>query len=380
MKKINWPIWPRYSEEHESAVLRVIRSNQIFAAKEVARFESDFSRYTGSRFSIGVGNATQGLHLALAAFGVGIGDEVIVTPYSWISSASCVLMQGAIPIFVDIESTSFGICPKKFEESITEQTKAIILVHMFGFASKALEIKEICKRRNIAFIEDASHAHGASLGGQKLGTFGDVGVFSLHQRKAISTGDGGVICTDNSELYELLRRLRSFGAERLSYNYRMTEFAGVLGQVGLKRLDEENEVRRNNHQILRNEISSSEIRLIEASEDVEPVYYANLLEITLPVAKQEIVLVKANEAGVPLKRTWQPLNKHPHFRRENMPNGIAPWDFAKRSFIEPHKLSLKNSEIYQTSRLFELECHPLVTKSDIAYAANTLQIIIENEC
>jgi len=108
---INWPTWPQYDQAHEDAVLRVIRSNQLFAATEVAAFEQEFKEFVGASYAIGVGNATQGLQLVLAALGVGTGDEVIVTPYSWISSASCVLMQNAIPVFVDIEPETFGICP-----------------------------------------------------------------------------------------------------------------------------------------------------------------------------------------------------------------------------------------------------------------------------
>ena len=107
--KIDWPVWPRYTEEHRAAVLRVIDSNQLYAADEVAAFENEFSRYVGVNYGIGMGNATQGLQLALAALGIGIGDEVLVTPYSWISSASCVLMQNAVPVFVDIETDTFGL-------------------------------------------------------------------------------------------------------------------------------------------------------------------------------------------------------------------------------------------------------------------------------
>lgn len=147
---IDWPTWPRYDQAHEDAVLRVIRSNQLFAAGEVAAFEHEFKEFVGASHAIGVGNATQGLQLALAALGVGTGDEVIVTPYSWISSASCVLMQNAIPVFVDIEPKSFGICPEALIQAITPRTKAVILVHMFGLCSKVADILEICSQHSVA--------------------------------------------------------------------------------------------------------------------------------------------------------------------------------------------------------------------------------------
>lgn len=374
---MEWPAWPRYDSIHEEAVLRVIRSNQLFAATEVAAFENEFKDFVGASHAIGVGNATQGLQLALAALGVGAGDEVIVTPYSWISSASCVLMQNAVPVFVDIESESFGICPEALKKAITARTKAVILVHMFGLCSKVDEIKKICKEYSIALVEDGSHAHGARLRGKSLGTFGHIGVFSLHQRKAISAGDGGILCTDDQSIYEKVRRLRSFGDKQLSYNYRMTEFAAAIARVGLERLETDNHLRRINHSALSANLISPRIRIVEASKDVEPVYYSNLLIIDLPVQAQEMVLTAANLAGIPLKRTWQPLNKHPHFKRCNMINKVAPWDGAKESFTEPSCTKLEISEKFQEELIFELDCHPLVNVQMAADAGRYLCMLAD---
>ena len=369
---IDWPTWPQYDQAHEDAVLRVIRSNQIFAATEVAAFEHEFKEFVGANHAIGVGNATQGLQLVLAALGVGTGDEVIVTPYSWISSASCVLMQNAIPVFVDIEPETFGICPEALIKAITPRTKAVILVHMFGLCSKVEEIKEICTAHSIALVEDGSHAHGARLREKHLGTFGRVGVFSLHQRKAISAGDGGVLCTDDQSFYEKVRRLRSFGDKQLSYNYRMTEFAAAVARVGLTRLEQQNDTRRKNHATLASNLITARVHLVEASESAKPVFYSNLLLIDLPYQQQEELLTVANSAGIPLKRTWQPLHKHPHFQRSNMVNNIAPWDNSAEDFIEPSCLQLLNSEEYQENRLFEIDCHPLVDEKTVIKAAYIL--------
>ena len=375
MKTFHWPAWPQYTQEHENAVLRVIRSNQLFAAEEVAAFEHEFKTFVGTSYAVGVGNATQGLQLALAALGIGTGDEVIVTPYSWISSASCVLMQNSIPIFVDIEPESFGICPEKLENAITPRTKAVILVHMFGLCSKIIEIKDICTKHGVALIEDGSHAHGAYFNGKHLGTFGQVGVFSLHQRKAVSAGDGGVLCTNNTVLYEKIRRLRSFGDEQLSYNYRMTEFAAAIARIGLRLLDNENELRRNNHAVIAENLTSPLIRTAEAAEGVQPVFYSNLLVIDIPYDRQQRLIRAANSVGIPLKRTWQPLHKHPHFNRLNMINKIAPWDQLDLQYEEPQDLRLEISEKYQERLLFELEAHPLVEERMAARAAQTLSYL-----
>jgi len=286
-------------------------------------------------------------------------------------------MQNAIPVFVDIEPETFGICPEALIKAITPRTKAVILVHMFGLCSKVEEIKKICTDHSIALVEDGSHAHGARLREKHLGTFGQVGVFSLHQRKAISAGDGGVLCTDDQSIYEKVRRLRSFGDKQLSYNYRMTEFAAAVARVGLTRLELQNDTRRNNHATLASNLIGSRVHVVEASENAKPVFYSNLLLIDLPYQQQEELLAVANSAGIPLKRTWQPLHKHPHFQRANMVNNIAPWDNSTKGFIEPSCLQLLNSEEYQENRLFEIDCHPLVDEKTVINAAYFLTDLIK---
>ena len=160
----------------------------FFAGKKVLEFESKFKDFTNSKYAVAVGNATQGLHLSLAALNIGKGDEVITTPFSFISSASSILMQNAIPIFVDCISETLSPNFNEIEKKITNRTKAIILVHPFGYSFRADEIKKLCKKYNLYFIEDASHAHGLIYKKKHAGTFGDIGVFSLHQREITKCG------------------------------------------------------------------------------------------------------------------------------------------------------------------------------------------------
>lgn len=374
--QLEWPSWPKFDDEHKAAVNRVIDSNQLFAAQEVKSFELEFSGYVRTKHAIGVGNATQALHLALAALNIGPGDEVIVTPYSWISSASCVLMQSAIPVFVDIEVDSFGICPEKLESAITPRTKAVILVHMFGLSSKVRDILSICTRRGIHLIEDASHAHGAKLMNKALGTFGSIGVFSLHQRKAIPTGDGGILVTDDEKIAQKLHRLRSFGDSQLSYNYRMTEFSAALGRVALGRLTYENSIRRSHHETLKGILSGGSVSVIDPHPDSFGVFYSNLLDLNISSGRQERVLNFCRERHVPLKRTWVPLNKHPHFKRDNMIGRVTPWDHIE-NFVEPSDRVLANSELYQEHRLFELDCHPLVSSESVKLAASMIKEAVD---
>lgn len=369
-----WEAWPQYTEEHSKAVEEVIKSNQLFASGKVAQFEESFAEYTGSKHCLGLGNATQGLHLALASLGIGRGDEVIVTPYSWISSASCVLMQGAIPVFADIEPISFGLDPSEVEKAITARTKAVIVVHMFGYCSDIEPLVDVCKRHGVYLIEDASHAHGASLNGRKLGTFGDIGIWSLHQRKALSVGDGGMFATNSKEVSDRVYGLRSFGDKQLSFNYRMTEFAAALGIIGLKNLDQENLIRSKNHNLLRNTLSDvTQIKFVDPRPHSVPVYYSNLMLISGTEAQKNELLASCALDGIPLKRTWQPLHKHSHFQRSNMPKCIAPWDIDGLDYIEPNTLDLPNSKRYQEGALFELDCHPFVSEENILRACDIIK-------
>ena len=378
MIKIDWPKWPNYGEEEYLAVKRVIKSNQLFADKEVRDFEDKFSEYVGCKYALGVGNATEGLHLSLIALDIGSGDEVIVTSYSWISTASCILMQNAVPIFCDIEKKSLGICPVDIEKKISPRTKAIIFVHMFGYPARVDEIIQISKKYNIPIIEDASHAHGASVNNVKAGNFGDISVFSLHQRKALSVGDGGIVCTNNIDYYNKIYRLRSFGDSELSYNYRMTEFAGALGKVGLKKLDIQNNIRIENALLLSYLLKDNEfltVRMCNKSEKC--VYYAVLLELKKDIPNLDSRLENLQNKGIFIRKTWDPLHTHPHFNPGSViPSRGLPWrngnyDGSMQN-LQYKKLMLKNVTNYCPHKIFEMYVHPPVGEDLIKISATEI--------
>jgi len=366
----SWPEWPQYGELEADAVSQVVHSGQLFAAEKVRTFETEFAQYQGSAYAFGVGNATQGLHLALAALNVGEGDEVIVTPCSWISSASCVLMQNAVPVFADIEPESLGLDPEQVEQAITERTKAIVLVHVLGYPSLVKQVREVARKYSIPLVEDASHAPGAEVDGQKMGTFGDLGVFSLQQRKAISTGDGGIVCTDNEELAEKIRRLRSFGDSELSYNYRMTEFSAVLGSIGLEKLDRDNEQRRGAAEYLAVALQPDSwvrVRLTRSHE--VGVYYAVALEVNLSDEQSTKFVSLLADQGFPIRKVFEPLNRHPHFTNPGVPARGYPWlSHSYQGFMEHGNyadLSLPVSYEYCYGRVLELYTHPGVTEEQL---------------
>jgi len=375
--KVDWPTWPQFGDEEIEAVGKVVRSQQLFAATEVKRFEQDFAQFLGSKRAVGIGNATQGLHLALAALDVGEGDEVIVTPCSWISSSSCVLMQNAVPVFVDIESESLGLDPELLEQAITPLTKAIIPVHILGYPARIGEICEVARAHNIPVIEDASHAPGASVNGKMVGSFGAMGVFSLQQRKTISTGDGGVICTDDDALADKLWRLRSFGDPELSYNYRMTEFAGILGQIGLRKLAAHNEERAwAAHYLSKVFDAHPTVRIRHPRQHEVGVYYAVAIELSITDDESTKLMAYLEQRGYPMRKAFPPLNRHPHFNPTVPPARGLPWEHPSyRGFmrgVSYKDLHLPVSYEYCYGRVVELYTHPGITAEQLDLFASDL--------
>ena len=186
-----------FYKEEQKKIKDVLKTNILFNGNETKKLEIEFSKYNKSKYVKVVGNATQGLHLSLAALNIGFGDEVIVTNYSWISTASCILMQNATPVFVDIEPKHLSIDPNQIEKKINSRTKAIIYVHMFGFISNPNKLIKLAKKYKLNLIEDASHAHGATYKNRKAGNFGDIAVLSMQQRKNLCCGDGAIVVCKN---------------------------------------------------------------------------------------------------------------------------------------------------------------------------------------
>ncbi len=376
---LKWPTWPVFNADDRKAVLDVIDSNQLFAAERVANFEQQFAEYTSSSFAVAVGNATQGLHLALAALSVGQGDEVIVPNYSFISTASCVLMQNAVPVFVDCNQETLAPTAHQIRLKITSKTKAVIVTHLWGFPCDILPIKELCDKHNIYLVEDCSHAHGAKLNNLHVGNFGSIGVFSLHQRKNLPVGDGGICITSSSVIRDKIYRLRSFGDEELSYNYRMTEFAGALGSSRLKRLDYENHQRRQTASQIDFHISNIPwIDSLTALPSALPVYHAYIFLIDESISPYSIkgIVDRAREYMIPLKETWQPLHLHKHFNPSSLPPRGLPWNISSDHSINPQSYSEQEfliSDHLITRSILQLDIHPGTTSDHVKYLMNFLQ-------
>lgn len=238
---------PALAREEERAVLEVLRSGTLSLGPKLVEFETQFARLLGVRYACGVSSGTAGLHLALLAAGIGAGEEVITTPFSFVASANAVLYVGARPVFIDIDPVTYNLDPAKIERAITRKTRAILVVHIFGQAAAMAPIMALAKKYRLKVIEDACESIEATYQGQKVGTFGESAVFSFYPNKQITTGEGGIVVTNNKRVYELCRSLRNQGRasnmqwldhERLGYNYRLSELSAALGAVQLGRLDD----------------------------------------------------------------------------------------------------------------------------------------------
>jgi len=244
--------WPPITQEDEKAVLAVLRSDTLSGATapQTTALQEEWARYVGVKYCLATNSGTAALHMAVAAAGVGPGDEVITTAFSWTSTATCILHHNGIPIFVDIDPKTYNINPEKIEEKITEKTKAILPVHLYGQPADMDEIMEIARRHKLVVIEDACQAHGAEYKGRKVGSIGDMAAFSTQNYKHVVSGEGGLFVTNNEDFFEEAARVQQFGEKRRSdgvreYNaygmgwmYRTAEMPSALARSQLRRLPE----------------------------------------------------------------------------------------------------------------------------------------------
>ncbi|HYO49657.1 MAG TPA: DegT/DnrJ/EryC1/StrS family aminotransferase [Chloroflexia bacterium] len=238
---------PDITEAEINAVMEVLRTPYLSIGPRIVEFEEATARYTGSRYATGVNSGTSGLHMAVIAAGVHDGDEVITPSFSFIASANAVLYERGKPVFVDVDPLTGNIDPQAIEAAVTERTKAIMPVHAFGQPADMDPIIEVARKHNLYVIEDSCEAIGAEYKGRQAGTLGDAGVFAFYPNKQMTTGEGGIIVTDNEEWANLFRSLRNQGRDvfdawlnhtRLGYNYRLDEMSAALGLAQIGRIEE----------------------------------------------------------------------------------------------------------------------------------------------
>jgi perosamine synthetase len=297
---------------------------------------------------VGVSSGTAGLHLCVRACGIGNGHEVITSPFSFVASANAILYEGARPVFVDVDPVGLNLSPGGIEAALTPRTRAILAVHVFGRPAPMEEILSIARRHGLAVIEDACEALGAEVGSRAAGTLGDCGVFAFYPNKQITTGEGGMIVTDDARLARLCRSLRNQGRDedggehaRLGYNYRLTELASSLGSAQLRRLDE----------VLarREAIARGYDRLLAACPGLvlpelsfaagRTSWFAYVVRLAPRFAREdrEWVLASMRERGIECQRYFAPLHLQPHLKAVL---GHRPGDFPVAEAASERTLAL----------------------------------------
>jgi dTDP-4-amino-4,6-dideoxygalactose transaminase len=252
-----WPAWPEWDEADARAVADVVRSGEWFgpSGTRVKAFGEAFAAFHAARFGAPCTNGTQALEIALRAVGVKAGDEVIVPPYTFIATASACVQANAVPVFADIEPDTYNLDPRAADAAITDRTAAIVAVHIAGCPADLDAFRELAQRRGLRLIEDAAQAHAAEWRGQRVGALGDAGTFSFQASKNLNAGEGGMVLTNQPDVYDLVWSIVNVGRVRdggryqhalLSGNYRMTEWQGALLLSQMRRLEEQTRRRNEN--------------------------------------------------------------------------------------------------------------------------------------
>lgn len=290
---------PLIGEEEKQAVMEVLDSGMLAQGPRVKAFEEAFAEMCGTKYAVATSSGTTALHVALLAHGIGPGDEVITSPFTFIASANSVLYAGARPIFVDIDPVSFNLDPAKIEAAITQNTKAIMPVHLFGLPCDMDTILAIAEKHNLAIIEDAAQSHGATYRDQRVGSFG-TGCFSLYPTKNITSAEGGMVTTNSEEIAENSRVIRQHGMRRryhhdeLGFNFRMTDVHAAIGLAQLKKLWQFTEARVFNACFLTDHLEG--VTTPSVSAGCSHVFHQYTVRV--PAGRRDEVLAGLQEKGV----------------------------------------------------------------------------------
>lgn len=287
--------------EIDAAVQDVLTNTQFILGPQVAALEADISGYLGVPYSLGVASGTDALLLALRAAGIGPGDEVITTPFTFIATAEVIALLHAVPVFADIDPATFNIDPKKIQEKITEKTRAIIPVHLFGHPADMDPIMDLAGKFNLKVIEDCAQAFGAGYKGRKVGTIGDFGCFSFFPSKNLAGyGDGGMISTSNEDYFQQIKLLRNHGSavryyhKVVGYNSRLDELQAAVIRVKLKKIDEFNNGRRNAARLYKKYIKNNAAVLPGEAGDCLHVYH----QFTIRSRQRDFIMKNLESQGI----------------------------------------------------------------------------------
>ena len=403
------PTWPWFDEDTIQAAMEPLRTGKVnYWTGDIGRqFEEEWAKWNGAKFAITTTSGTSALHTAVAALGIGPGDEVIVPSYTFIATAFCVVQAGAIPIFADVRREDHCIDPEDIERKVTDRTRAIIPVHLYGNVCEMDEIMRIAEKYNLYVIEDCAEAHGALYKGKKVGTIGHCGCFSFCQNKTFTTGgEGGAIITDDEELawacrsfrdhgYDVEKRLNLLELEgtlpyihtRVGYNYRMTEMQSAIGLAELKKLDTWNlPRRRRNGEILINELKDCPQILylpVHNEEKVNGFYMfpivLNLDELT---CDKKTFLQAVVAEGVPAWREFWPQSYKERAFLEHNGFGRFKFPFKSKEYTNPESVQYDKvfcpNAAWLEERTFIVHCYPTLEDEHMYLIAKAIKKVARN--
>lgn len=365
---------PLVGDEEVDAIREVLLSGMYVSGKKVAEFEEKYAEYVGTRHAVAVSSGTAALHIALACLGVGPGDEVVVPAMTFFSTATAVLHQNAVPVFADVDE-DYCLSPESFEKAITDRTRAVIPVHIFGYSADMKAIQEIAELNNVYIIEDSAQAHGTEYYGKKVGSMGKCGAFSFFATKNMTTGEGGMITTDDEDIAKKARLLRSHGMINrddhvtLGYNYRMTEIEAAFGICQLAKLDKFNAARKWNSEYLLNRLKSLEWLIIQDFDpNIKHAYFwcpvrIDEKKLGKPIS-EFLEYLKTNGIGF-RQRYQEPLYKQKMLTEKRCYPGKCPFScpcYGKK--INYGDVYLENAEKF-SGKVIGLPNHPKLRKSHL---------------
>lgn len=358
---------PKIGDKEKQAIIDVLDSGMLVQGPRVKELEEKFASYCNAKHAIAVNNGTAALHTSLYAAGIKQGDEVITVPFTFVATANSIIMQGAKPIFVDIEPSTFNIDPEKVKAAITDKTKAILPVDLYGHIHNYNEIKKIAEEHNLKIIVDACQSVGAELDGKKAGSFGDITAFSFYATKNMISGEGGIITTNDDNFAEMAKRFRHHGQSEqtqyqyhdLGYNYRMTDMQAAIALQQLENIEDFNAKRIENAKLLSQGLANIDgISLPAIKPNAKHVFHQYTIRVdNFKIPRDELIERLKQKAISSAVFYPKPLHLHPHFNK---------FGYNEGDFPVSEKLS---------KQVLSLPVHPLVTEDDINKIINTFEEI-----
>jgi len=363
---------PWVTQEDVESVVNVLNTTYLSFGPKLNEFEKKLAEIAGRKYAVAVNSGTSALHLTIKSLGIKEGDEVITTPFSFIASSNCILFEGAKPIFVDVRKDTYNINPDLIEEKIAERTKAILGVDVFGQPAEWDIIEKIAEKYELYVIEDSCEAIGSEYKGKKAGSFGVAGAFAFYPNKQMTTGEGGVIVTDNEEIYKLSRSIRNQGRgedeswlyhTRLGYNYRISDINCALGISQLKRLNKIIEMRDAVAKMYSQKLSEVEEVITSCinPEVIRMSWFVYVIRLTEDFGrnKRDMVIEELEKRGIQTQNYFEAIHLQPFYVEQF---GFKKGDFPITEFV--------------SERTIALPFYTTMTEEEIDYVVNNLKEVI----